>query len=957
MNGNLVRDLDLEQLDKLHDAYKMVLHTVREANNLFAEGKAKSLQQTADDVAMELGSRNIPTKKAALIAQKAANKLGWNFEKLYYALDRIGSKTFAELINRVADSEDTVMRDAKEAHDFLLETVKKYGYNNWKVNREIDRVFKDSIGREFKLTLGQMMALYAYSRRKGAWDHIQYGGFVFGKAALTNPRPADSYKLTREQCEAITNLLTPEQKAYVEEMQKYLSEVMGAKGNEVSMALYGIEMFKEKNYFPIHVAGQFQAKAQESQAKQAAGFGSMSNAGFTQAQNPNAKAPFVLEAFNEIWADHVNEMARYHGAVPALEDLRRVMNRSAYSSNTESSTSIKQIMENHYGKEAVEYFDNLYREANSGAVYEKLQKTSKKLLGLFRKNSVAYSLSVLVQQSASIVRAYAMVDRKYFGFKGVGAISSSAAKAIFRKEEWEKTYAEMLKYAPGVTLAKEIGGFDTASGGSIRQYLLDTGKSFRQQMNTGTGKEKAGAVMNLVDDNKVANLPNVADKIAWMEIWNACKRETVHNNPKLSTGSEEFLEKVGQRFTEVILATQVYDSIFAKSPMLKSKNLAVQMLVSFMNEPNTTANMVESALRDFGRKQGKLGARKLQVVLHSILFTGVMKSIIYAMRDDDEDETFVEKYMESLAGSILDDVNPANYIPIARDIWSLAQGYDVERADMSIVSDAVDALNSVVNNAQTDTEDMTEAQLVAFDKKCTKANWRLAESIAAFLGIPLKNVRREINAVLNHAQISHDNAGKGTWKSTWDKIQDAVLDSIPFADTPDKTERLYRAVTSGDAQYRKRFEDTYESESDLNSALRKALRAHDPRVREAAEALNSGDNAKYRKLLKEITGEGHFSGENIEAAIQAEAEKLAVLAFEREHPDVEGITYAAVKAYKEASNVPAEVFYEAWQYKSGRKKEEVLGYIDGLELTRKQKDALYLAFGWAESKLDEAPWN
>jgi predicted component of type VI protein secretion system len=556
-----------------------------------------------------------------------------------------------------------------------------------------------------------------------------------------------------------------------------------------------------------------------------------------------------------------------------------------------------------------------------------------------------------------MVGAYAMVDRKYFGFKGVGAISSSAARAIFRKNEWEKTYAEMLKYAPGVTLAKEIGGFDTASGGSIRQYLLDTGKSFRQQMKTGTGKEKAGAVMNFVDDNKVANLPNVADKIAWMEIWNACKRETVHNNPSLSTGSEEFMEKVGQRFTEVIRATQVYDSIFAKSPMLKSKNLAVQAFVSFMNEPNTTANMVESALRDFGRKQGKLGARKLQVVLHSILFTGVMKSIIYAMRDDDEDETFVEKYMEALAGSIVDDVNPANYIPIARDIWSLAQGYDVERADMSIVSDAVDALNSVVNNAQTDTEDMTEAQLVAFDKKCTKANWRLAESIAAFLGIPVKNVRREINAILNTAKNAYAKSGKTTWKSVWYKIQDAALDSNPFADSPDKTEKLYRAVTSGDKQYRKRFEDTYESESELNSALRKALRTHDPRVREAAKAMNSGDNAKYRKLLKEITGEGHFSGENIEAAIQAEAEKLAVLEFEQEHPEAEGISYAAIKAYKEASNVPVDVFYEAWQYKSGRKKEEVLDYIDGLDITRKQKNAMYLAFGWSESKLDEAPWN
>ena len=319
------------------------------------------------------------------------------------------------------------MQDIMEAITFRDKIVEKYGFNTWAVNKEIDREFMDNSGKKFKLTLGQMMSLYAYSRREGAWDHIEYGGFVFGEAALTNPKPADSYKLSKEQCEAITSLLTKEQKGYVEDMQKFLSETMGEKGNEVSMLLYGIKMFGEKNYFPIHVAGQFKAQAQESQAKQAAGFGSMSNAGFTHAQNPNAKAPFVLEGFNEVWSDHVNEMSRYHGTVPALEDLRRVMNRSTYSDSVAESQSIKQLMENSFGKEAVEYFDNLYREANSGAITDKLQKNSKKLLSLFRKNSVAYSLSVLIQQPASLVRAYALIDKKYFGFKGFGAITSGVA--------------------------------------------------------------------------------------------------------------------------------------------------------------------------------------------------------------------------------------------------------------------------------------------------------------------------------------------------------------------------------------------------------------------------------------------------------------------------------------------------------------------------------------------------
>ena len=868
-----VADMTTEELWKLYNAYTMVLTTVRDANKFHVQGMNQTIEQVVGQIAGDFSSRKIPEKKLAIAAQKLANKIGWDYEKLYYALDRIGSEAFTELIMNLADSENIVMRDIMEAMDFRDQIVEKYGFNDWAVNKEIDREFLDNTGKKFKMTLGQMMSLYAYSRREGAWDHIEYGGFVFGEAALTNPKPADSYKLSKEQCEAITSLLTKEQKGYVEDMQKFLSETMGEKGNEVSMQLYGIKMFGEKNYFPIHIAGQFKAQANESQAKAAAGFQSMSNAGFTHAQNPNAKAPFVLEGFNEIWSDHVNEMSRYHGTVPALEDLRRVMNRSTYSDSVAESQSIKQLMENHYGKEAVDYFDNLYREANSGAITDKLQKWPKKLLSLFRKNSVAYSLSVLVQQPASVVRAYAVIDRKYFGFKGFGTITSGVAKAVSSK--WNPAYAnaynEMLKYAPGVTMAKEIGGFDTATGGSIRSTLLDTGKSIKQKWNTGTALEKGKAVLDAVDNNAIANLPNVADKIAWIEIWNACKRETVAKHKDLATNSEEFMQIVGERFTEVIRATQVYDSIFAKSPMLKSKNLVVQYLVSFMNEPNTVANMAEKAVRDATRGNWKQGMLTGTVVIHSIIFTNMLKSIIYALRDDDEDETYIEKYIEAVTGNMMDDINPFNYIPIARDVVSIAQGYDVERADMAIVADALDALDQVLKNAAKDTEDMTEEELIEFDKKVTEANWKLVESLAAFLGIPVKNVRREINAVIDHARIASANAGQSTANSVWDTISEAVIDSIPFMSTKEtKTDKLYDAIVSGDEDYLGRLKGTYKTDSAYETAVRKALRENDSRIHDAAQARYEGNTEEYKRIFREIQKEGKFTFDEIMDAINSE---------------------------------------------------------------------------------------
>ena len=667
-----------------------------------------------------------------------------------------------------------------------------------------------------------------------------------------------------------------------------------------------------------------------------------------------------------------------------------------------------------------------------------------------------------------------MIDRKYFGFKGIGALPSGIAKAVTSK--WNKAYAnaynEMLKYATGVTMAKEIGGFDTHTGSSIRGYLLDTKKSFLQKAKTDKhGKVIGGikAAYEFVDDNAIANLPNVADKIAWIEIWNACKRETIAKHKDLAPTSDAFLQIVGDRFTEVIRATQVYDSMFSKSPMLKSKNLAVQYLVSFMNEPNTVANMAEKAVRDMTKGNWKNGLKTVHVVIHSIIFTNLLKSIIYAMRDDDEDETYIEKYIEALSSGLFNDFIPFNYIPIARDVWSLAQGYDVERADMAIVADAIDAIYGVSKNWLADKDSMTEEQLEEFDKKVIEANWKLAESLAAFAGIPVKNIRREINGFMDHARIASENAGKTTWSSAWDKVRDGVIDSIPFMSSKPKTDKLYEAMIAGDKAYVERIKGSYNTESAYQSAVRKALRENDSRIHDAAMARYEGRTEDYKRIFREIQAEGIFSFDDIMSAVNSEENKIlkkvepekqtssysakdyveaivlndmnsataikndiidtmvangkpqkeadkeftssistgirdayssglldearaeemlqdyadkdedkaasmvSYWSFCEDHPEYKDIlsesSVADYHEFAEPANISVEVFakyvegtkglsteYNAWGDVEVSKREKVLEVIDSLPISKKQKDALYLAAGYSESKIWDVPW-
>ena len=104
--------------------------------------------------------------------------------------------------------------------------------------------------------------------------------------------------------------------------------------------------------------------------------------------------------------------------------------------------------------------------------------------------------------------------------------------------------------------------------------------------------------------------------------------------------------------------------------------------------------------------------------------------------------------------------------------------------------------------------------------------------------------------------------------------------------------------------------------------------------------------------------------------------KVSVYTFIKDHPSLDGesVSYAFVTAYNEycePQGIDVDVFHDVWQYmgsaesdkdKHGKvipdsKKQKVLAYVDSLDLSRRQKDALYYALGYAKSTIKDAPWH
>ena len=813
IGGTYIKDMTRDQLEEVYKAYTMVKTTISNANRMFADNLKQKLETLASLAIGEI--RKINGKDKRTDAGRNLNTFSWNNEKPVYAFERLGSDTFKKLFGNIRKGQDVWAIDLNEADEFRRGIYKKYNKKSWDTEKTYS--FQSSGGARFELTLDQIMSLYAYSKRDQAYDHLMRGGIVFDNDTETVTKKlgipityknesAVSYNLSPEILDDIVSKLTPQQKAFVDDMQQYLSDTMGDKGNEISLQLYGIKLFNEENYFPLRSAGQYMERAKEADMKKQQGFSTIVGAGFAKSVKPNASNPVVLSNFMDVWADHVNEMSMYHAFVLPLEDFRRVYNFSSPNVEGEDSVSVYSVIQNTHGKAAVDYLDQLYRDLNGGALTDNTAGMMNKFMSLFKKGAVFASASVVIQQPSAIARAFALIDYKYFIGPKVGDTQ--------RKLIWP----EVKKYAP-VAFIKDMGYFDTGMGRSARDYL-------QTEEYVGV-KEMAKGALTDADyrDEILSKGPALADQLTWCSIWQAVKRETKAKHPNMDVKSEAFLKLCGERFSEVIDKTQVYDSVLSRSANMRSKDTGMKMVTAFLSEPTTSINMIEDAVRKGRQGDKKYATRAIGAVVASMIFNSALVSLVEAGRDDDDDQTYWEKYLKSFAANLADGINPATYIPFVKDVVSIFQGYDVNRSDMSIFADIYNAFQQL--------------------SKDNVSGWKKVEdfagSILKLAGIPLKNIMRDLRT----AKQMYDTFTNGE-KNTWSGTGYAAMEGF-FGVTTSQQQQLLEAYIDDDTDHAARIEARYQDEKKLKSAVKSAIR----------ERYLDGDidKSEAREYLISFTGE------------------------------------------------------------------------------------------------------
>jgi hypothetical protein len=849
-----INDMTADELEQTYQLIRSVKKAVTNSNRLFKAEKTATVESQGQQIIHELkGSKKDPNGKKTNERIEFMKGFGYNALKPEYFFRMQGSPTLENLYHNLRGGQDTWAWDCYDARQYSQRLKEKYHAYNWNQRRTF--TLETQYGEKLKFNLQQLLYLYALSRREPAMQHLTQGGMVFDKVSTHSKRGKriveltdnTAHPLTVEDIAKATDMLTKEQKAYAQDMQRYLADTMGAKGNEVSRVMYDMDLFTDSDYIPMRSAGDYVQYIQDK----ANGDAKIKNSGFTNQLNVHANNALVISSFDDVWANHVNDMALYHAFTLPLEDFQRVYN---YHTQVGENGTVSQAVRGYMDAESKRYIEQFIRDLNGGVRPDNGSRYVNKGISLFKKGAVFASASVAIQQPSAIARAMAVIPAKHF-------VATTVSK---------RDYAQLKKYAP-VAIVKEMGYFDTGMGKTATDWI-------NEDKPRGFGKKLRALVTDSdYRDSVLSALPEKADELTWAHIWNACVHEA---KTDFHLTGEAAYQKAGERFSEVVDRTQVYDSVFSRSGMMRSSDNAMKMATAFMAEPTTSLNMLVDAVYQVknGNAPKSYGARVVGSLVAAAALNAILQSIVTAARDDDDDKTYLEVYLGQLLPNMWSNLNPAGQLPMLKDAISIFMGYDVSRADMNLLIDLRDAGQAM------DSDTISTGQ---------KIN-RLAGALSAFVGLPYKNVARDVQSVFNvihKATLDMHTGATGTKEVFNDEMKgqlliDDLLEKFGiemFPDT-DKSAKLYKAVSTGDQETVDRMQREAGDDETFNRMLVAAVKANDQNAGKAAQAHLEGDYDGFDARLQDIIKLG-FSDEIAVKAVDGIESAAKALVTAKENDD------------------------------------------------------------------------
>lgn len=720
--GNVpIMKMSRKQLVTVWNTLRAVEASILNQDKAFGKARFGSISQAAADLRTENRGKREHRSLRGKLGEVGTDMM--TPQAFFHRLGKTGDEIFRMLRN-AQDEYITLLDGAQKKTEELLKDHKAK-VKQWEKETQ---TFQLHSGEKLTLTTAQMMSLYELMKRPQAREHILLGGIRPENRAqgLRDTTPAEPVKLDFGDCVQISLKLTEAQRDTADALQQYMAKDLAREGNRASLEVYGYEKFGEAHYFPIRTDRNQVARDNAKEAKAQ----SISGRGFTKGTLPKANNAVMLDSVFTVYANHVNDMLTYAAWLGPMENLKRLQNYVYRDEDGQRTGTTRAVIERVFGRTGNRYLDQLADDLNQGIPASNSGNIFERLTANYKVASVSANIRVFAQQPSAVLRALDQVSPGDF----------LLGLARTKPGTWKK----VMTYAP-IARWKDWGYFDIHTGRQVRNVLLNDDKA------TDRVKEALMAPAGTMDS------------LAWSGLWNALEAETRRKHRDLEAGSTAFYQAVAARFNEVIDRTQVVDGVLQRSQFMRKPDSLSKMATAFMAEPTKTYNQFMGAVYDLQQAQKpkervqamrRMGRTCFALTASIVVNAVVGQAFIDALRDDDDDEDYWEKYRQALtglegdeetlgeklkgiaSGDLASDFLPWNYIPFVKDVASILEGYTAKRMDMDSISKFIKAMTNAMKAMQGDGALTRKNAVITL----------LAEA-GRLTGWPVANIKRDIEVI------------------------------------------------------------------------------------------------------------------------------------------------------------------------------------------------------------------
>lgn len=820
-----VSDMNTEELEALHNMLKALRYAVRTADKALSANITQRISTLAESSIAEMATdktRNPFNKnKAAQVVGAVDTYINSQMLDARSYYNGMGNSAF-EIYKAFRSGLNSFIKHTHEAQNYFAKVRKDSGYTDKQIKHLVDdyKTYTVSHG-EIAMSRAQIMSLYCLSKREQALEHIYKGGIR--PTDLKGKRQIKPVMISPDELSSLLKNLNSTEIAMADRLQQFMATTCAEWGNEVSMAMYGYAKFTERNYFPIK-SSDTKIRTNDQNSGGDTGLYSVLNYGMTKSLVKNANNSIDVGDIFSVTRQHIEEMSSYSAYAGAVADGMRWFNYN----NRETGESVKQSMLNKFGTNGSKYFIELVRDINRNKPTGNYGgEISSVLTSAQKAAAIAGNLSVVVQQPTAIARACTELSLDLIT-EGI-AISATHIKKSVQEAQ---AHSEIAWW-------KSQGFFETNMSKSMDEII--TGRSTAKDKIVEMAMKPAG----------------LADDVTWGAIWEATKLWTKKYHPEVKVNSEEFYSITKEKFDDVVDQTQVVDSVLHRPMILRSKNALVKMDMSFMAEPLKSANLLRNAIVDVKNKKPNATKRLIRVYASCVManvLAAAAKAIVMAFRDTGDDEWW-EKWFSSFSSDLLSTLNPLSIIPFVKDIFSVLDGYDVERMDMSAVTGIIQFVQQAVEYAQKDN----------LDKALNlQSAYKLTRYLSQLTGLPVYNVLREIDTII-------------------DIFGEPIFRASHATSNTERYEALYNAVMKNDeAEMQNEYDRLGKTQKEIEQRLKskiiddsKGNKMFNEDVDKAAKARISGDVKTAVEIVRNLADTTALSKDFWTACVNARANKIS----------------------------------------------------------------------------------